>query len=407
MEAYLVDWLNLLARWVHLVTGVAWIGASFYFVWLDNHLQPPREARDSERGVGGEIWSVHGGGFYHAQKYRVAPPELPERLHWFKWEAYWTWMSGIFLLALLYWYGAEIYLIDPAVAQLSKPVAIGIGMGTIVVGWLVYDGLCRSPLGKNDLHLGVAVFGFTVAVAFGLCQVFSGRGAFIHYGGMLGTIMVANVLMVIIPGQKEMVTAKAQGREPDPRFGLQGKQRSVHNTYFTLPVLFVMISNHFAGTYAHSYNWLVLVALSLGGALVRVWFVARHFGKASPAPLVAGVAMLLVVIVAMAPPLDGTSAMSGSTNKANAGPAASFVQVQGIVIARCTGCHATTPTYPGFAVAPKGVILETPEQMAAQAAQIHQQAVVTQAMPIGNLTGITAEERAILAGWFESGESIQ
>ncbi|MEZ5594604.1 MAG: urate hydroxylase PuuD [Gammaproteobacteria bacterium] len=266
MEAYLIDWLSLAARWLHLITGIAWIGASFYFVWLDNHLLPPRDPNDSARGIGGEVWSVHGGGFYQAQKFKVAPAFLPEPLHWFKWEAYWTWMSGTFLLALIYWYGAEIYLIDPAVAALSKPVAIAIGIGTIVLGWLVYDVLCKSRLGQNDRLLGVAVCLFTVLVAYGLCQVFSGRGAFIHYGAMLGTIMVANVFFVIMPGQRELVSATEAGRTPDPTPGLKAKQRSVHNTYFTLPVLFVMISNHYAMTYGHAYNWLILLAISLIGA---------------------------------------------------------------------------------------------------------------------------------------------
>ncbi|MCB1808287.1 MAG: urate hydroxylase PuuD, partial [Candidatus Competibacteraceae bacterium] len=301
MAAYLIDWLSLAARWLHLITGIAWIGASFYFVWLDNHLLPPRDPKDSARGIGGEVWSVHGGGFYQAQKFKVAPAFLPEPLHWFKWEAYWTWMSGTFLLALIYWYGAEIYLIDPTVAALSKPVAIAIGVGTLVLGWLVYDVLCKSRLGQNDRLLGVAVCLFTVLVAYGLCQVFSGRGAFIHYGAMLGTIMVANVFFVIMPGQRELVSATEAGRSPDPTPGLKAKQRSVHNTYFTLPVLFVMISNHYAMTYGHAYNWLILLAISLIGALIRVYFVARHKGPASPWPLLAAALLTLALVAALAP----------------------------------------------------------------------------------------------------------
>ncbi len=396
MEAFIVEWLNLFARWIHLVTGIAWIGASFYFVWLDDSLESPKEAADAERGVAGEVWSVHGGGFYHAQKYRVAPPRLPETLHWFKWEAYWTWMSGMFLLALMYWYAAEIYLVDPSVADIGKPTAIAISIATIVGGWLVYDRLCKSPLGRDDRLLGLAVLAFTVVVAYALCQLFSGRGAYIHYGAMLGTIMVANVFFVIIPGQRELVAAKREGREPDPRHGIDGKQRSVHNTYFTLPVLLVMISNHFAGTYGHRYNWLILIALSLGGALVRVWFVARHKGSASPLPLGAAAVIFAAVLAALVPASMPTGAA-----------APSFAEVRQVIVERFACCHAATPTQPGFTAAPKGIALETDAQILAQAAQIHQQSVLTAAMPIANLTGMTDEERALLGRWYEAGAGME
>ncbi|MGB5490576.1 MAG: urate hydroxylase PuuD, partial [Woeseiaceae bacterium] len=254
MEAYIADWLNLLLRWLHLITGVAWIGASFYFVWLDNHLEAPKDSRDDEKGVGGELWSVHGGGFYHAQKYRVAPAQLPERLHWFKWEAYSTWLSGMALLALVYWYGAEIYLIDPSIAELSSVWAVAIAITYIVGGWVVYDLLCKSPLARDDRVFGAVLLLLVALLAWSLCQLFSGRGAYIHFGAVLGTIMVANVAMVIIPGQRKMVEAAGRGEAPDPAPGIKAKQRSVHNTYFTLPVLFVMISNHYAMTYGHDYN---------------------------------------------------------------------------------------------------------------------------------------------------------
>ena len=279
MEGFVVEWLSLLGRWVHLITGIAWIGASFYFVWLDNSLEAPKQAADVERGVGGEIWSVHGGGFYHAQKYKVAPPELPETLHWFKWEAYTTWITGMFLIALLYWYQAEIYLIDPSVMAMSKPVAVLLGMLTLVIGWIAYDQLCKSPLGSQESKLSAAMLVFVSIVACGLCQIFSGRGAYLHFGAMLGTIMVANVYFVIMPGQRDLVAAKAEGRAPDPMHGIRAKQRSVHNTFFTLPVLFVMISNHYAMTWGHKYNWLILIALSVAGAAIRVYFVQRHKGK--------------------------------------------------------------------------------------------------------------------------------
>ncbi len=246
MSAYVIDWLSLLGRWVHLITGIAWIGASFYFVWLDNHLLPPTDELLSRKGVGGELWAVHGGGFYNAQKYRVAPQVLPASLHWFYWEAYSTFLSGFFLLGLLYYAQAEIYLIDPRVAHLSKPAAIAIGVAVIVGGWLIYDALCRSVLKQRDTWLAAVLALLFSAAAFALCRLFSGRGAFIEFGAMLGTIMVANVFFVIIPGQREMVRAKREGRDPDPEAGLRGKLRSVHNTYFTLPVLFTMISNHYA-----------------------------------------------------------------------------------------------------------------------------------------------------------------
>ncbi len=398
MEAYIVDWLNLIGRWVHMITGIAWIGASFYFVWLDNHLQPPKDSRDAESGIGGEVWAVHGGGFYRAQKFRLAPPSLPEMLHWFKWEAYWTWISGVFLLALIYWYSAEIYLIDPSVADIGKPVAVAIGVASLVVGWLIYDGLCKSPLGKNDTWLGVAVFVFTVIAAWGLCQVFSGRGAYIHYGAMLGTIMVANVFFVIIPGQRELVAAKGEGRDPDPTPGLHGKQRSVHNTYFTLPVLFVMVSNHYASTYGHPHNWLVLVAISLAGALIRVYFVQRHSGKASPVSMVTAVVLLLAVVVTVAPRYSSTTPGSAKANAAD-----TFEQVQTIVKNRCVSCHAASPTQAGFTAPPKGVVFDTAEQILNQAVQIHQQTVVSKVMPVGNLTQMTDDERALLDEWFKAG----
>ena len=401
MAAYLIDWLSLAARWLHLITGIAWIGASFYFVWLDNHLLPPRDPKDSARGISGEVWSVHGGGFYQAQKFKVAPAFLPEPLHWFKWEAYWTWISGTFLLALIYWYGAEIYLIDPTVAALSKPVAIAIGVGTLVLGWLVYDVLCKSRLGQNDRLLGIAVCLFTVLVAYGLCQVFSGRGAFIHYGAMLGTIMVANVFFVIMPGQRELVSATEAGRSPDPTPGLKAKQRSVHNTYFTLPVLFVMISNHYAMTYGHAYNWLILLAISLIGALIRVYFVARHKGPASPWPLLAAALLTLALVAALAPrTTPDTGQDTGSTS-------VSFSQVQQIVTQRCTVCHATHPSQPGFTAPPKGVVFDTPQDITGQALTIHQQTVVSKAMPIGNLSGMSDAERALIDQWFQAGATAE
>ncbi|HWW20737.1 MAG TPA: urate hydroxylase PuuD, partial [Steroidobacteraceae bacterium] len=251
MLSYLLDWLGLLVRWLHIVAGIAWIGASFYFVWLDNHLQPLREDGPVDPNVAGELWAVHGGGFYRSQKYRVAPAQLPSTLHWFYWEAYTTWWSGFVLLCLLYFFRAEAYLIDPGVVALSKPVAIGIALAVLVGSWLLYDLLCRSPLSRHSVALSSALGIVFSAMAWGLCHVFSGRGAYMIFGTSIGTLMVANVAMVIIPGQRELVRARQQAREVDPAPGMRGKQRSLHNTYFTLPVLFVMISNHYPMTYSH------------------------------------------------------------------------------------------------------------------------------------------------------------
>lgn len=391
MEAYLVDWLSLLARWLHLITGIAWIGSSFYFIWLDNHLEAPRDVTDISRGVGGELWSVHGGGFYHAQKYRTSPAVLPERLHWFKWEAYSTWLSGMFLLVLLYWYGAEVYLIDPAVAELSAPVAVAVAAGFIVAGWLVYDLLCKTPLVRNDGAFGLVLLVFVSLLAWGLCQLFSGRGAYIHFGVVLGTIMVANVFFVIIPGQKQMLAAAERGETPDPEPGVRGKQRSVHNTYFTLPVLFVMISNHYAMTYNHAWNWAILIAITLAGALIRVYFVARHNGHASPLPLILGIVLIAAVAALIAPRPTAAS-----------GEPVAFDAVRSIVHERCTSCHARVPTYPGFPAAPAGVVLESDAEILAEAQRIHQQTVVTRVMPIGNLTAISEDERAAIDRWYQT-----
>jgi uncharacterized membrane protein len=383
VEGYLLDWLSLLLRWAHVVVGIAWIGASFYFIWLDNHLEPSADPK-----VAGDLWAVHGGGFYHAEKFRGAPPRVPDRLHWFKWEAYWTWITGFFLLCVVYYAGAELYLIDASVLPMSKTMAIGLGLGILVAGSAVYEGLCRSPLGRNDTALALVLFLLLAAAAWGLCQVFSGRGAYIHYGAMLATIMAGNVGHVIIPGQRRMVEALAAGLAPDPRDGAAGKQRSVHNTYFTLPVIFTMISGHYAFTYGTRWNWLVLVALTASGALIRVWFVLRHKGRAPAWPLAVGLGLLLVLGIALSP---------APKERVQAG--VSFEEVSRVVETRCAGCHAAKPTLAGLAEAPKGVLLDTPERIRAQVTLIHQQSVLSRAMPPGNLTGLTDEERQLLDRW--------
>ncbi|MDA0679754.1 MAG: urate hydroxylase PuuD [Proteobacteria bacterium] len=391
MDAYIVEWLNILARWAHFVTGIAWIGSSFYFIWLDNHLEAPKDKDDDTRGVGGELWSVHGGGFYHSQKYLVAPKVLPETLHWFKWEAYTTWISGMFLLALVYWYGAEVYLIDRTVADLSPAAAVGFAVGILAGGWFVYDLMCRSALGRNDGIFAVVLFSMTAVLAWGLCQLYSGRGAYIHFGAVLGTIMVANVFFVIIPGQRRMVDAFARNEDPDPADGIRAKQRSVHNTYFTLPVLFVMTSNHYALTYGHEYNWLILMGITLAGALIRVYFVARHKGRTSPLPAIIAMLIIIAVAAAIAPKSRAATVQS-----------VSMETVRSVIDSRCTMCHSSTPTHDAFPAAPGGVMFDTEDQVLAEATRIHQQTVVLKVMPIGNLTEMNDQERALIDSWYLS-----
>ena len=389
MEAYIIDWLNLLVRWAHMIVGIAWIGASFYFVWLDNHLLPPVRQEDQADGVGGEVWSVHGGGFYHAQKYTVAPPSLPSVLHWFKWEAYSTWLTGMFLVILIYWYGAEIYMVDPSAASITPWQAVMVAIGAIVLGWFIYDGICRSPFGDNEKLIATLLLGLCTALAWLLCKYLSGRAAYIHFGVVLGTIMVANVFFVIIPAQRTMVNAAEAGETPPTEPGLKAKQRSVHNTYFTLPVLFTMTSNHFPLTYGHSQNWLVLIAIALVGALIRVHFVARHKGRPSPWPLLIALVLLAAVIATLVP--RSTTAQQTSS--------VDFHTYTAIIAERCTPCHSANPTHPAFLAAPGGVVLDTPTQIRAESARILQQTVTSNVMPIGNLTGMTDDERLIVAQW--------
>ncbi len=415
--AYGVDWLNLLVRWLHLITGIAWIGASFYFVWLDNSIRPPKPGSDlAKKGVSGELWAVHGGGFYNPQKYLVSPAELPSDLHWFKWEAYATWLSGFSLLFIVYYFNASAMMIDKSVADLSQLQAIGLGLGSLLLGWIVYDTLCRSPLGQKDGLLGAVMFVFIVGMAYVLTKFLSGRAAYIHVGAMIGTMMVGNVLMLIIPGQRKLVEAMEQGKSPDPIHGKKAKQRSVHNNYFTLPVLLIMISNHYAMTYSHAYSWLLLGAIIAAGVLIRHFFNLRHHGKQHWAYPAAGVAILIAVAVAIAPrpapapaPVIAAAASTeGAAADAHAAaPAAAaapeFGRVQAIVAQRCATCHSAQPTQPGFATAPAGIKFDTPELIHQNAAKINQQAVVLKAMPIGNMTKITPEERAELGAWFAAG----
>ena len=403
MEAYLVDWLNLLMRWLHIIAGIAWIGASFYFIMLDLSLKPPRRADDVKRGVGGEVWAVHGGGFYVSQKFLVGPKGEPlvEDLHWSKYEAYTTWLSGMGMLAIVYWYGANAFLIDRSVMDLSVPSAIAISAGSLVVGWLVYDVLCRSI--KNENLLAAILYVLTVAAGWGYFQVFGARAAYIHVGALIGTIMVWNVFFKIIPGQKQMVAEIRAGKEPDPTPGIIGKQRSVHNTYFTLPVLFIMISNHYPMTYGSKYAWVVLAVIMLAGALVRQYFVLRHLGR-NPIALPAVATVLIAgLVIALAP---RTAPTGGAAAAVRDSQQIGFDRIAPIIAERCAVCHAEKPSFAGFQQPPGGLRLDTPQQIQAAAPRIQQQAVNTQTMPIGNITKMTDDERALIARWLAAGAKI-
>jgi uncharacterized membrane protein len=396
MDAYANGWLDLLLRWLHVIAGIAWIGSSFYFIALDNHLLPPNDRRDVEDGVAGEAWEIHGGGFYHVQKYKVAPRTLPEPLLWFKWEAYTTWLSGFALLIVLYYVNADTYLIDKSVADLSQWGAIAISIALLGAAWVVYDVLCRF-LGGRELVLAALLLAFVATSAWGAGQLFSGRGAFIQVGAMVGTMMAGNVFFVIIPAHWELVRAKQAGREPDAAAGLRGKQRSVHNNYLTLPVVFTMISNHFPFTYAHSHAWLILVALMVIGAWVRHFFNVRHTGRTLWAIPVTAALAIAGVAVTIRPQEHKAS---------TGGPAVAFAQIQPIVAQRCAVCHSMHPTQGGVSVAPKGVLLDTPAEIKAEADRIRAQAVDSKAMPIGNLTKMTQAERDLLARWIAQGAKI-
>jgi len=391
MEAYAGEWVQLLIRWIHLITGIAWIGSSFYFVWLDNSLLPPADPADAGNGIGGELWAVHGGGFYHVQKFRVAPATLPEPLHWFKWEAYTTWMSGFALFVVMYYLHADVYMIDKSVAALTPLAAVGISVALLAVGWVFYDQLCKRLGLSRERLLAIVVIAFVALTAWALSHVYPGRALYLQVGAMLGTMMAGNVLFVIIPSQKKLVEAKQQGVAPDPVHGQRGKQRSVHNNYFTLPVLFIMISNHYPMTWGHPQAWLVLLAILLLAAYVRHFFNLRHRGRtvwAIPATALLATVALAAVI---------------APRKTDAAAAPPFAQVQAIVQQRCATCHAERPTQDGFATAPKGMLLDTPERMRANAQKIYEQAVATKVMPIGNLTLMTDAERAGLAAWIAAG----
>ena len=404
MEAYILEWLNLLLRWAHLIVGIAWIGSSFYFVWLDLNLNvPPRDPEDEE--VAGDLWAVHGGGFYHAQKYKVAPGDLPEPLHWFKWEAYTTWLTGFALLVLIYYVNADIYLVDKAVADITGGMAVWISLGFILASWIIYDLLCRT--GWSDAWIGLAGFLFLVAAVYFISHLFSGRGAYIQIGSMLGTIMVANVLMVIIPGQRELVQAKQRGEEPDPLPGIRANQRSVHNNYLTLPVLFVMLSHHYPMTYGHEYGWLLLIAIFIAGVLIRHFFNLRNQGRAVPVLIVMALLVLILAAFIAAPKSRAVPDREAATPPPQPAEPVSFSQLQHVIVQRCNICHSAEPNHPTAPVAPNGVMFDTPDQIRQWAQRIHDRTVSNRTMPLANLTQMTEEERQLVDRWYKTGTEIE
>lgn len=393
------DWLSFAVRWLHVITGIAWIGSSFYFVALDLGL---RQRPGLPAGAFGEEWQVHGGGFYHIQKYLVAPAEMPEHLTWFKWESYATWLSGFAMLCVVYYAGADLFLIDPNVLPMSVPVGILLSLATIGVGWVVYDLLCRSPLGKSDTGLMLVLYGVLVFIAWGLTHLFTGRAAFLHLGAITATIMSANVFMVIIPNQKIVVADLIAGRKPDPKYGKIAKQRSLHNNYLTLPVLFLMLSNHYPLAFATQFNWVIASLVFIIGVLIRHYFNSVHSRKGNPTWTWLGAAVLFVIIIwlSTAPKvLTGEPKASAATEVYIA--SAHFSAVRDTVLGRCSMCHTQEPVYEGIYHAPKGVMLDTDASIAEHAREIYLQAGRSHAMPPANVTQISDKERALLVAWFE------
>jgi uncharacterized membrane protein len=396
------DWLSFGVRWLHVITAIAWIGSSFYFIALDLGL---RRHGDLGEGVHGEEWQVHGGGFYHIQKYMVAPARLPEHLTWFKWEAYSTWLSGFALLAIVYYAGADLYLIDPRVLDISAPMAIILSIASIALGWIAYDLLCKSPLERNDTALMAVLFVILVAISWGYTQIFSGRAALLHIGAFTATIMSANVFFIIIPNQKIVVADLKAGRRPDPALGAQAKQRSLHNNYLTLPVVFLMLSNHYPLAFATEFNWVIATLVFIIGVLIRHYFNAVHAGRGHPNWTWAASAVLFLIIMwlSTAPEsLTGETRLSPSAERYHA--SVHFTAVRDTVTGRCAMCHAAEPGWPGVPHAPKAVRLETEAEIASRAREIYLQAGVTHAMPPGNVSGMTDEERALIVQWFEEGQ---
>ena len=403
MESYLLDWANLLLRWVHVITAIAWVGSSFYFVFLDSSLTPPVDEDLKRQGVSGELWAVHGGGFYHPVKFAGAPPQLPTNLHWFYWESYSTWLTGFALFTISYLWSAGTYLIDKSVMDWAPSTAVVAALAFLVVFWLAYDAICRifGQRKNGDTVVGALVAVLVCIAAYLACHWFAGRAAFLLVGAMIATSMSANVFFWIIPGQRTVVADIKAGRPIDPIHGKRGKQRSVHNTYFTLPVLFAMLSNHYSFTYSHPHNWLVLILMMFAGAAIRQFFVLRHGYKLARNPhpwkyAAVGVVVILGAIVWLRPAPSTTNLVAGSVDSTGATASINYKALQPVLAQRCYTCH-------GAAVQMKNVRLDSPQHVAAHAQAIYQQVAVTKIMPMNNATQITEAERALIKQWFEAG----
>ncbi|MCF6361636.1 MAG: urate hydroxylase PuuD [Cyclobacteriaceae bacterium] len=393
MQGFVMEWLNLLVRWVHVVAGIMWIGASFYFIFLENNLNRTDAVRDE---LAGNLWAIHGGGFYFLEKYKVAPKELPKNLHWFKYEAYFTWLSGFTLLTVVYYMDAKSFLIDPQTANISVALAITIGISTLIIGWLVYDGMCKSPLVKNIKLFSLIGFVLLVGVSFLLTQVFTSRAAYIHIGALIGTIMAANVYFIIIPSQKALVRAAMLGKPLDPTLGQKAGQRSLHNNYLTLPVIFIMISNHFPSTYGHAYNWIILMVITLASAGIKHYWNLIERGERTKYILPVSVIALLSLVMVTSPLMDKLDK--------DVAPV-SFQEVQTIINARCIQCHSVVTTDDQWTIAPNNIVFDTPNQIKAMADRMMIR-VSTNTMPLGNKTNMTNEEREVLKIWILQGAKI-
>jgi uncharacterized membrane protein len=389
-QSILTEWASLILRWLHVVAGIGWIGSSFYFIHLDLSLKPDR---DLPQGVYGEAWQVHGGGFYRIMKYLVAPAKMPDELTWFKWEAYTTWLSGFALMVVVYYLDAELFLVDKSTLDLTPLQAGLFSFGSLALAWLLYEGACRSGLAKHELAFAFGGYLFLVALTYAFTHVLSGRGAFNQIGAIIGTIMVANVFALIIPNQKKIVTALLAGRSPDPELGKQSKQRSVHNNYLTLPVIVLMISNHYPLLFATRYNWLIVAIVLALGPIIRHFFNERHAGKKSPWWVwgVAGAGMVAIGLLSAAGPRDiKTGALSSPPT---------FANIEEIVLSRCSMCHGAEPVWAGIVTAPRGILLDDTDHIRRSVRLIGRNAAWSSAMPPGNITEMTGEERAMIAAW--------
>jgi uncharacterized membrane protein len=404
LDPLLTEWLNLIIRWFHVIAGIMWIGSSLFFIWLENHLIKGPDAKPGEEG---EVMMLHGGGYWHVVKRQLEPGNLPEPLHWFYWEAYATWLSGFALLTVVYYLGGKAYLVDPAIADISGTAAIAIGIGSLVVSWLFYDSLWASKLGEKTTVAAALTAGYLIAAAYGLTHVFSGRAAFIHMGAIIGTIMAFNVWRRIIPGQRVIVAAVKAGQSYDPTPGKKARMRSRHNNYFTYPVVFIMISNHFPSTFGNDWNWVILAVLMVAAALVKHFLnISDTFKTWLPAALTtAAVALTASFMVSKAAPESQTVTLTAG-GRADLPQPVRFAEVQAIISRRCVACHAAKPTDPTFASAPGGVQFDSPERIKAMVGRIRVRAVETKTMPFGNKTGMTPAERQTLGRWIDAGAKL-